>query len=240
MNKKKWLYVLIIVVLSLLILFLYNAFNGNPITKQLSKSEIKNYLAETYPNDQFSIGKPFYNFKDGGYHYDVRIIGDANQMEYDITVTGILGSTIYFDGIYYANQDKKLIEKLQNEANAELKLLLKDKIPEILDVSTGLQILKGKYDATISWDKNFIPEKPMTLFLTIDSSELSTEDIAKLASNIQEILNREQYVYSNITINGNILSNNDGKDGVPFWNLKYYLSYESDTVLRSKDVKIYK
>ena len=69
MKKKKWIYILLIIILTTPMLFIYNELNGNPLTKQLSKSTLKSYLTETYPDDKFGISEPFYNFKYPGYDY---------------------------------------------------------------------------------------------------------------------------------------------------------------------------
>src|SRR5690625_447930 len=116
MKKRKWIYIVMIIALALPVLWLHAVFNGNYVTKQLSKRTIKNYLEETYPESEYNLGKPFYNFKDGGYVFNVREIGDEEQREYEFVVVGLLGTNVHIDGIYQANLDYNLMERLGEEA----------------------------------------------------------------------------------------------------------------------------
>ena len=84
--KKKVIYILLIIILVVPILFFYNAFNGNPVWKSVSTIALKNYLKETYPQDEFRVNDGFYNFKISGYTYEVLKIGEDGQ-EYEFGVT---------------------------------------------------------------------------------------------------------------------------------------------------------
>ena len=79
MKIKKWIYVILLILLIVPILFLYQAYNGNPVTKYFSKAALKSFLAETYPDHEYHIRNDFYNFKIGGYTYEVVQIGDSEQ-----------------------------------------------------------------------------------------------------------------------------------------------------------------
>ncbi|MFS8630057.1 MAG: hypothetical protein LOD92_02590, partial [Bacillales bacterium] len=43
------------------VLFFYNAFNGNPVSKFLSKKELQAHLEETYPGREFTVSGGAYN-----------------------------------------------------------------------------------------------------------------------------------------------------------------------------------
>lgn len=232
MKKKKWIYLIVIIILVVPVLWLYSAFNGNFITKQLSKRTLTNYLEETYPESEFNIGEPFYNFKDGGYAYEVIEIGEAQQKKYEFTVVGILGNHVHWDGIYYDNLDEALIRKLEKEASQELKEVFQEKVPEILGVSVWLEVLKGKYDSNVSWDKDFKPEEPMSIHVSIDATELTKEDVLQAAKKIQTSL--QPYDYNRVTINANAPYGewDDWND----WPLKYHISFDRDEDLKLKNI----
>ena len=196
------------------------------------------YLERTYPQDEFVIQKNFYNFKDSGYNFAITKVGQEQQTEYEFVVTGLLGSNIHIDGIYYANQDEKLIEKLVKEANEELKNSLKEKVPEVLEVNVQMEVLKGKYPATTSWTKEFTPEVPMYIYIAIDAREFSKESFFKVSKNIQKKLNQEEYRYDHVTINGNIIDSSfQEENGEKNWIVEYASFFEKDSKLQFSDVE---
>lgn len=237
MTKNKWLYSVLLVLVAGAVLFLYNAFNGNPLSKLAAKSTLKDHLESTYPEDRFVIQKEFFNFKDGGYNFFVTQIGDEQQTEYGFFVTGFFGSMIQSDGIYYANQDEVLIDRLQKEAGEELLKFLQEKVPYVREVRPLLEVLKGKYSADTKWSKAFKPEKPMYIHIMIDSRELSKEQMLQQATIIQTSLNEAQYAYDHVTINGNIVDDSFGKvEDEESWVVKYAVGFEPDTQLELRDI----
>lgn len=238
MTKKKWVYLLVIILLAGFVLFIYNAFNGNPLSKITAKSNLQSYLEKTYPEDKFVIQSQFYNFKNSGYDFQVIRIGEEEQTEYEFIVTGFFGSNIQSDGIYYANLDEQLIHKLQQEASTELKVFLQKQVPEVLEVSPILEVLKGKYPDNATWSKEFKPEVPMYLHIPVDASEFSKEDILQASILIQKSLNEANYQYDHVTINGNIVDENyEEEKDKPFWIVKFALGFDSNTKLTLKDIE---
>ena len=239
MKKKKWIYILLIFVLTIFVLFFYTAFNGNPVTKQLSKLTLNTYLKKTYPGDEFTINKPFYNIKDSGYDYKVKRIGDPIQTEHNFFITGILITNVHYDGIYYENQDTILINKFEKEAREELTNLLQKIVPEMLEINVQIEILKGKYDLETVWNKKLELEKPLYIYIAIDSRKLSNKDILLVTSEIQKTLNKNQYIYRNVTIDGKVIDvevENEIED-LNYWHVKHSISFEIDTILDLKQVK---
>lgn len=230
MTKKKWLYIVLIIILAVPVLLLYFSFNGNPIGKQLSKHTLNKYLEETYPEDRFIVDKPIYNFKVSGYNLTVEKIDKHTNSEYDFVVTGVFGTHVHYDGIYYANQDKPLITKLQSEAEAELKKVLKKEVPEVLGVDVQLEVLKGKYDSDISWDKQFQAEKPMNIFIVTDAESKTMEDIFIATEKVQKILDEENYDYEYVMINA--------KDQYERERIvRYYIRFDKGDTIKLTDVK---
>lgn len=239
MTKKKWLYVLGIIVLITPVLFFYNAFNGNPLSKFVATKSLEKYLSTTYPTDEFNVKKPFYDFKMGGYTYHIVKIGDAQQRDYEFIMTGVLGTDVSWDGVYEANQDRPLITRLTNQANEKLLNLLQEKTPEITDVEVQLEVLKGRYDNKTNWDKNFKPEKPMHVHIMLDAGKLNKEDIVTKANSIQKTLNEENYNYDSVMINANIYNEEESTEPGSVWYVKYGVPFSKDTVLTIKDIEEY-
>lgn len=239
-TKKKWLYIIGIIVLAVPILFFYNAFNGNPVTQFVATKSLEKHLVQTYPADEFNVKKPFYDFKMGGYTFEVLKIGDAKQVPYEFLTRGALGTTIAIDGIYDANQDRPLIIKLENQAREELTILLQEKVPEIREVEAQLEVLKGTYDSDAKWSKDFKPEKPMRLYVTVDIEKLEQEDILRIANIVQTTLNESNYDYNYVNIDGNVYSETESKESESTWYVKYAISFEKDTILKLRDIEEYK
>ncbi|OZV10256.1 hypothetical protein CIW83_21315 [Tissierella sp. P1] len=54
------------------ILFITNAFVGNPISARIADETIKQYIKDNYSYLDLELEKPIYNFKDGSYVMNVR------------------------------------------------------------------------------------------------------------------------------------------------------------------------
>jgi hypothetical protein len=235
MKKKKWIYITLFVVLLVPLLLLYQAFNGNPASKYFSKRALAHYLADTYPKEQFRISDGFYNFKIGGYAYDVVQIGSGDAYEFE--VQGFIKPKVTFDGVYYANLDESLMEKLGNEAANEITALLKKEVPEIVYVDVQIEILKGKLAPDTKWNKTLPLEKPMYIHITTNAAGKTKKDVASAMKKIQEALNANGYEYGSATMNANIMDNEKmtGKDD--FGYVKFSGSFKSNETIRENDIE---
>ncbi|MBS4218716.1 hypothetical protein KHA96_10370 [Bacillus sp. FJAT-49711] len=238
MTKMKWLYLILIIILVVPILFFYNAFNGNPVWKYVSERSVKLYLKETYPGQEFVIPDGFYNFKVSGYTYDVRKIGDGQQKEYEFNVTGFWKPTVTYDGIYYDNLDLPLMDKLGEEASAELTELLTDKVGRVIEMSVQIEVLKGTYSSDTNWSKDLKLEKPIYIHLIVDATNRSKDDVLKMVRSIQQTLNSEHYNYSGVSFNGNLFDNEViEKDNLGY--VKYYVGFEKNSDIKLSDIEEY-
>lgn len=236
MKRKKWLYIILIIVLVVPILFFYNAFNGNPVSKYTSKKSLKSFLAEKYPDQQYHIRDQFYNFKIGGYTFEVVQIGDEQQTEYEFEVTGFFKPTVKYDGIYYANLDIPLMEKLSEEAAFELASVLTEKVPKIVDIYVQLEILQGRYEVKTNWTKDLTLEKPMYIHLIMDVTNMNKEEVLAAVVTIQHTLNLENYAYDRVSFNGNIFGTNiDGKDDGGY--VKYAIGFNDHSNIALSDIE---
>lgn len=225
------------------VLFVYNAFNGNPVSKFYSTNVLEKYLEETYPEREFRLEEGFYNFKFSTYDFNVIEIGDTSgeggPKTYDFTVRGFLKPYVNFDPIYMENLDEPLMEKLSTEAQNEIMERLKQSVPSAKSVEVSLEVQKGQYDSDATWSKDMKLEKPISLFIVLDSTKSTKEDILTVAEIIQKVLNDNNYIYEYVTINGNIMdetSSEGVKDEMGY--VKYYVSFEPSTDIKLKDIEV--
>ncbi|MBA4536971.1 hypothetical protein H1Z61_07385 [Bacillus aquiflavi] len=241
MKKKKMIYIVVLFILIGFVFFVYQSFNGNPLSKYMSQQVLKNYLLEQYPDKEFNIREGFYDFKFSEYVFNVVQIGAEMKTEnepdqYEFRLRGFLKPKVSYDGIYYENLDTKLMEKLSREAAAEITTLLKENISTIKHVEVYLEILTGKYDKNTVWDKKLKLEKPFDIHIVLDATHASKEEIFNASQAIQKALNSANYHYNSVNINGNMIENDIGmKDELGY--VKYALSFNKDTNLQLKDMK---
>ncbi|GIN22466.1 YfjL-like protein [Siminovitchia fordii] len=234
MNKKKWIYLALICIIIIPVLFFYNAFNGNPVSKLGSNSVLKKHLEKKYPNKEFHINDGFYNFKIGGYSYEVIQIG--NEKEYEFEVTGLFMPTVSYDGIYYDHLDEPLIEKWGKEASEEMVNLLKKDVPELLNIDVQVEVLKGKYDTSTQWNKNMKLEKPMYIHMTTDAAGKTKKDIFETMKKIQKRLNDNDYTYDTVTINSNV-QDKEYTDKDEFGYVKFSGSFTKEEKIKLNDIE---
>jgi hypothetical protein len=70
MKKRNWVSIIVITFLLIVIGFIVSiiiSFFGNPVTKIIATSKIRNYVEATYPNMDLEVSDAVYNFKFGDY-----------------------------------------------------------------------------------------------------------------------------------------------------------------------------
>lgn len=235
MKKKKWIYISLITILVLPILFFYNAFNGNPISKWIAASTLDKYLQDTYPNQEFNADKGFYNFKIGGYSFDVNKIGAEDQHNYEFEVTGFFRPTVSYDEIYYANLDEPLIEKWEKEAAVEIQDIFQD-IKGVVRTNVQIEVLKGSYDPETDWNKDLQLEKPMYIDVLMDAGQLSKRELVEEMKKMQNDLESAGYTYDVVNINANLFDE-DPKDDQGY--VKYASSFTEGQKISLRDIEEY-
>lgn len=240
MNKKKFFLIVLLVLLIGFVLLLYNAFNGNPISKFLSKKVLEHYLEEMYPEKEYVVDDGFYNFKYSAYGYTVTEIGSAdhagNSKEYEFNVTGFLKLKVSWDGIYYDNLDQQMANHLSKQIHEELYPLLTSEIDSIHRLEIQLEVLEGKFADNVSWSKELVLDKPMAIYIQFDSTEQTKEDFALAAEQAKNILDEHGYEYEHIIFNGSGFDL-DGFREDEYGYLKYAITLEKDETVKIKDVE---
>ncbi|MFS0863930.1 hypothetical protein [Fredinandcohnia sp. 179-A 10B2 NHS] len=246
MKKKKIISSVILALLVLFVLYVYNAFNGNPISKFYATKVVENYLSETYPEREFRVDEGFYNFKFSEYSFNVIEIGSVGEQEskeygpreYEFTVRGFIKPFVNIDSIYTENLDQPLITKLSEEAQNEIQTLLAKEVPSVAGVGVMIEVQKGTYPETTEWNKELKLEKPIDMHIVLDATTSSKDDVFKESKQIQKILNENGYNYGSVNINANVIEVKGGdisKDELGY--VKFALSFGTDTEIKKKDIE---
>lgn len=122
---KKGISIFLAIVITGSVLFGYNEFNGNFISKQIAKSTLKDYLSEHYPDSNFQFDKGFYNFKFGAYTFDVTFYEPPNNWTYTFEVgPKYVPNSIQTKTLHYDSRDEAKSDNWSNQGSHYVKELL--------------------------------------------------------------------------------------------------------------------
>ncbi|WP_406242070.1 hypothetical protein ACF3M2_14305 [Tissierella carlieri] len=162
------------------ILFITNAFVGNPISARIADETIKQYIKDNYSYLDLELEKPIYNFKDGSYVMNVRSKssidtkfgihyrnGSISYDSYEMRVLGMFNT----------------LDRLSDEYSAVAKKII-DKELEYEIKNTGVIYDKSIYENgnnALELDMKFDKSLPIAAEINIRTNILDTsmEDIAK-------------------------------------------------------------
>lgn len=235
------------------VLFVYNEFNGNPISKYRAEKALQIYLAETYPDKVVRINdKGFYDFKFKEYLFKVTEVGAEtteaeevgeeeekipNILDHQFAVSGFIIPKVKLDGIRMAQLDHSLMERLGTEASEEIFQLLDQTVRNIHVVEVTMEVLKGQIENEVSWDKALPLDRPISIFIVLNSSNQETEDVYEAAVLIQQTLNEANYNYDWVNINANVINDTAQKDGLENGYVKYGLGFDKGEQIKMKKIK---
>lgn len=145
------------------LLFLTNAFIGNPISKLIVKYQANKYIEKKYPNTDYYLESVFYSFKDSRYHAQIESknsidtyfnvsFNSFGKMHYDNYETLVTGKHNTFNRIDSAYREKinEVIENMPYKSNIGYGTLVsKDReVNELINIGLDVDklILDKKYD----------------------------------------------------------------------------------------------
>lgn len=237
---KKIIYITLVVILIGFVLYAYNEFNGNLVSKYFSEHTLKKYLSEKYPEKELRVNEGTYNFKFKEYAYRVVEIGtvDAEKEpnEYEFNIRGFIMPKVHWDGIRESMLDQEVMDRLGAEGGTELSKLLKPNVPAVKEVEVHVEVLKGQLDTNASWSKDLPFDRPIQIYILLDANQMNKEEVYQTAQTIQKTLNDEGYTYES-----NINANQFGRTGkaAEHGALKYAVYFERDTKIKLGDVEEY-
>lgn len=184
-NTKKLILKIIaaIVAIALIggVLFVTNAFVGNPISAMMANKAIKKYVVQNYSYLDLDIEKSSYNFKDGSYmaraksrtsidtkFYVYYRSGKVHRDEYESHVLGMFNTLERLSGEYSAIAKKIIAEELGYENNTTMVMYEKAMYENAKDI--------------VELDMKFTKEIPMDpeVIIRLDLEDTSLEVIAKV------------------------------------------------------------
>lgn len=242
MNIRKIVFSVLAILLIGIVLFVYNEFNGNPISKYYATKELESYLKETYPKKEFRVDPGSYNFKDKEYSFNVIEIGSATPggsgpREYWFSVIGFIKPTVGTDGIYTENLDQDLMEKIGKEAGEEIKALLSQELKTIISVDVYVEFLKGTFPLDSHWNKSMKFEKPIWMHIYLDATNATKEQVFEDVQKLQATLNKHGYEYGSVNINVNVIGDPKLPDKDDIGYVKFATSFKKNEELKLKDIK---
>lgn len=193
LTKKKKLLMIPLILLILLLLIVNNVFNGNPISKNLAKKKVQNYIAKTYPNTDFEIIDVFYNFKDTSYICD--ITSKSQGLKFSITE---YANNTFFDQYAESDNGKYLIN---NDLSYSFTKTLSNKFENIIDnpnLETLIDILvfQSEYKGSnLEYDKSFTT--PFFVNITQNFDKLPNEISYTFEDMVDALLKLKDYFSEN-------------------------------------------
>lgn len=222
------------------VLYLYNEFNGNPISQYISKKVLENYLEETYPEQEFHVDDGRYNFKFSRYEFTISEIGTTDDQgkvkQYEFTVDGFFNPKVGIDGVYIENLDYTMSERLSKEAATEISELLSTEFDSIHQVEIYIEVLQGEFEENVNWNKDIPLKRPMEIFIQLDSTNQSKESFVSDVERIKSLIDEEGYNYDLLVFNGSGF-NLEVSDAEINEYLRFSLNVEKDEKVKMKDVE---
>ncbi|WP_051237033.1 DUF3139 domain-containing protein [Paenibacillus pinihumi] len=239
-DRKKMLYSILLGLLVVLVLFLYNAFNGNPMSKWIAHQTLEKYLEQNYPELKLRVHDGYYNFKDSGYTFKAVIIGGKAQEEnkpgeFEFSVRGSIQPAVRLDGIYYSRLDRSAMERLSAEAAQEIKNLLLRDIPSLQKVDAHIEVLKGQVAEGEHWIKTMRLAAPLQLNMLLDVKGMSKEELLETVKHMQNLLHTNDYRYESVMINANLMGTAHGKEEIGA--VKYAVRFKPESEIRLEDIR---
>lgn len=181
-RKKVWRIVAGVVAFSLIgfILFVANAFVGNPISASIAKSAIERHMEATYPELEYEfVSKVGYNFKDGSYIVQVQSL---HSVDTRFTVDYHGKNDIRDDYQYRVLEYDQTLQRLSKSFAAVLKKELSEQLgAAIQHVFVMYQIEEVKdYRNLLSLDMAFDPHLPIPVHINMSLDKENT-DLAEAA-----------------------------------------------------------
>lgn len=235
---KKWLSLLLALVITVSVLFGYTVFNGNFISKQFAKSTLKEYLAEHYPNTSVQLDKGNYNFKFGTYDFDVTFNEPPNYWNYTFEVgPKYVPNTIEAKMMHYDSRD----EKKSNDWSDQGSQYVKDLLASLPVGDTFYSIDVPNQFPQTEWtpDVNVIVAPSISIEFPLYKGE-TKEEFLEIVQEVQAVLDADKIKYDTVFIYmDEKIDNRDGKkEGYAsiYYERKYNVEFQANVPITIDDI----
>lgn len=236
---KKWLSIFLAFVITGSVLFGYNEFNGNFISKQMAKSTLKEHLSEQYPDTDFQFEKGFYNFKFGAYTFDVTFYEPPNNRTYTFEVgPKYLPNTIQTKTMHYDSRD----ETKSNDWSEQGSQYVKDLMAAFPIGGTHYSIDVPNQFSQTEWtpDVNVIVAPSISIEFPLYKGE-SKEEFLNVVQEIQAVLDEDNIRYDTVFVYmDEKMDNRDGKkEGYApiYYQRKYSLQFQENSPITLDNIE---
>ncbi len=177
------------IILICVILFITNAFVGNPISAKLAENAVKNYVNEKYPHLDLKLEKPVYNFKDGNY-----IVWAKSKTSIDTRFNiNYRNGEVYYDNYeFYVLDMHNTLDRLADEYTFVVRKILERELG-YKDNATRVMYDKGKYENAkdiLKLDMEFdrtLPLNPEVNISIKDIKDISLENMSKILTDAHKV-----------------------------------------------------
>lgn len=166
-----------------LVVFIYNSFNGNPLSKYIATKQMENYLTMNYPEEDFKIERVYYDFKFGAY---VGKVYSPRNGDIQFTVSPRRNGYVYDEYIDKYARDQELSRLFSEQINQMVFPIAKEKIVETSEVTAEIYIKKGKYPSDASYSKNM--EENLSLNIYFEGDKVSEEEFVEKCMNVRDTI----------------------------------------------------
>jgi hypothetical protein len=171
-----------------IVLFITNAFVGNPISAKLAGKAAKNYIKDKYSFLDLEVEKPVYNFKESGYVVRVK---SKSSVDTHFSVHYRNGRVKYDDYDYSVANMFNTLGRFSDEYSAVAKSILANRLGYVNN-TTMVTYGKGAYENTgsiLKLDMKFDKSLPLDseVMIRMDLSDNSISNIAKILTDAHRV-----------------------------------------------------
>ncbi|MCH7320326.1 DUF3139 domain-containing protein [Solibacillus sp. MA9] len=236
---KKWLFIIPALIITGFVLFGYNEFNGNFLSKQIAKSTLKSYLAEEYTDINYQFDKGFYDFKLDTYTFDVTFYEAQTNWTYTFEVgPKLIPTAIQTKTLHYDSKDE-VISTLWSEQGSQY---VKNLLADIPVGGTSYNIDVPKQFSQAGWSPTVdVPVAPsITIEFPLYKGE-SKETFFNHVQDIQKALNADGIRYDSVFVYmDEKFDNRDGKkEGYApiYYERRYSLHFQANAKITLDDIQ---
>ncbi len=235
---KKWLSLILAFIIIGTVLFGYNEFNGNFISKKMAKNTLEHYLEEQYGDIRYQVDKGFYNFKFDTYDFDVTFYEDALNWTYSFEVgPKIVPTTIQTITMHYDSKDDSLSTAWSEQGSRYIKELLAG-LP-VGAISYYIEIPRNFTEAKWSPTIDVLIAPSISIDCSLYKGE-SKEEFLQTAKEIQTRLNTDGINYDHVFLSMDAkFDNRDGKkEGYApiYYERKYSVQFTPNKEVTLEDI----
>lgn len=211
-NVLIFLALLIALGLIAVVLFVYIAFNGNPIDSYRSRVVMEQYLAETYPGKPFTIQSVSYDPKFS--RYQAHVLDNAGR---EFTLSGDPQRVQYDQYHWTFNMDQPLTERIDAQLKTALAELLGSSFPQYRDTDTGAYVPVD----TLPADAQFVigMERDWRFEIFLVGPDMGADNFIVLAMGIRDALLAAGYHPNAMRFLYNQPEGVEGKGGMLYYTL---------------------